>query len=163
MDESLNYNQVSVVGGGHGGRGLSGFLALQDFDVSLYNRTLSNVQPIINNGGLDVHGVVSGHASIPIVTDNMSKALQGSGIVIISVPAFAHKSLAYEVAPHLQTGQLILLMPGQTGGALEFARILESHVHIEDIILGEADSFSFISRTTSPTTVLISKIKDCPS
>ncbi|MHA1637897.1 MAG: NAD/NADP octopine/nopaline dehydrogenase family protein [Candidatus Thorarchaeota archaeon] len=161
MNKALDYNHVTIIGGGHAGRGLASFLSLQDYEVALYNRTINNVRPIINNGGLDVHGVVTGHASFPLVTDNMSKALEGSGIVIITVPAFAHKFLAYEVAPHLETSQLVLLMPGQTGGALEFARILQSHMRIEDIILGEADSFSFISRTTSPTSVLISKVKDC--
>ncbi len=161
MNSTVDYNQVSIIGGGHAGRGLAGFLSLQDFEIKMYNRTISNVQTIIDNGGLDVHGVVTGFASIPLVTDNMSKALKGIGIVIILLPAYAHKAIAHEMAPHLETDQLFLLMPGQTGGALEFARIIASHVRIEDIILGEAQTFSFISRTLSRSSVLISKIKDC--
>jgi len=161
MNSSVDCNQVSIIGGGHAGRGLAGFLSLQDFKVIMYNRTISNVQTIIDNGGLDVHGVVTGFASIPLVTDNMSKALKGSGIVIILLPAYAHKSIAHEMAPYLETDQLVLLMPGQTGGALEFARILATHMSIDDIILGEAQTFSFISRILSRSAVLISKIKEC--
>lgn len=161
MNETVDYNQVSIIGSGHAGRGLASFLSLQGLDVVLFNRTIQNVQAIINNGGLDVHGVVSGHASIPLVTNNMRKALQGSGIVIVTLPADAHKSIAHEMTPYLVPDQLVLSMPGRTGGSLEFAHILESHMRIEDIILGEAQTFSFISRISGPSSVLISKIKEC--
>ena len=124
MKNTVDYNQITIIGGGHAGRGLASFLSLQDFKVIMYNRTISNVQGIIKNGGLDVHGVISGHASIPLVTDNMRRALKGSGIVIVTVPADAHKSLAHQMAPYLEPDQSILLMPGRTGGSLDFALIL---------------------------------------
>jgi opine dehydrogenase len=64
------------------------------------------------------------------------------------------------MSPFLESGQTVLLMPGRTGGALEFARILNSQVDITDILLGEAQTYSFVSRITGPNSVLISKVKN---
>ncbi len=64
------------------------------------------------------------------------------------------------MGPHLEPGQTVLLMPGRTGGVLEFAGILRSNSDVDDLLLGEAQTFSFVSRTTGPNSVLISKIKN---
>ena len=64
------------------------------------------------------------------------------------------------MAPYLQSGQTILLMPGRTGGALEFAQILRSQSHTNRILLGEAQTFSFVSRITGTDSVLVSKVKN---
>jgi opine dehydrogenase len=152
--------KVVVLGAGHAGRGLAGYLSLYGFDVSLYNRTYENVKCIAQNRGLEVHGAVEGHASIPIVTSEMDLAIHDRDILIVTVPAQAHTFYANELAPHLEPDQLILLMPGRTGGALEFFKILRYHSNVDDILLGEAQTFSFVSRTTGPNSVLISKIKN---
>ncbi|MFW9848264.1 MAG: NAD/NADP octopine/nopaline dehydrogenase family protein [Candidatus Thorarchaeota archaeon] len=152
--------RVAIFGGGHAGRGLAGYLSLQGIDVSLYNRTLENVDRIKDSDGLYIHGIVNGFASIPLVTDNIAKAISDRQILIISVPAQAHTYFAHEMAPYLERGQLVLLMPGRTGGALEFANIVRQICDLDSILLGEAQTFSFVSRITGPDSVLISKIKN---
>ncbi|MFW9889977.1 MAG: NAD/NADP octopine/nopaline dehydrogenase family protein [Candidatus Thorarchaeota archaeon] len=152
--------RVAIIGGGHAGRGLAGYLSLRGIDVSLYNRTLKNVDRIKDSDGLYIHGVVNGFASIPLVTDNIAKAISGRQILIISVPAQAHRYFAHKMAPYLERGQSVLLMPGRTGGVLEFANIVRQICDLDSILLGEAQTFSFVSRITSPDSVLISKIKN---
>ena len=156
----LYHKRVAVLGGGHAARGLAGYLSLHGFDISMFNRTIENVQGIIDNGGLEVHGVIKGHASIPLVTDDMASAIHDRQLLIVTVPAQAHQYYARKMAPHLKPGQLVLLMPGRTGGALEFFNLIRRHSSVKKILLGEAQTFSFVSRATGPRSVLISKLKN---
>jgi opine dehydrogenase len=157
---SSSTTKIAILGGGNAGRGLAGYMALHGLDVALYNRTLENVRGIIDRGGLDVHGVIEGYAQIPLVTNNMAKAIRNREILIVTVPAQAHEFFAHKMAPYLDDGQLVLLMPGRTGGALEFAHIIESNPNTQNILLGEAQTFSFVSRMTGISSVKVSKIKN---
>ena len=152
--------RIAILGGGNAGRGLAGYMSLHGLDVALYNRTLENVRGIIDLGGLDVHGVIEGYAQIPLVTSNMARAIRNREILIVTAPAQAHGFFAHKMAPHLDDDQLVLLMPGRTGGALEFAHIFESYPNTRNILLGEAQTFSFVSRTTGISSVKVSKIKN---
>ncbi len=152
--------RVAVLGAGHAGRGLASYLSINGVDVSVYNRTFRNVKKISDRSGIDIHGLIEAHAHIPLVTDDMGAAVADRDILIITVPAQAHPFFARTLGPHLEPGQTVLLMPGRTGGALEFARILRLNEHTEDILLGEAQTFSFVSRTMSQDSVMISKIKN---
>jgi opine dehydrogenase len=152
--------RVAVLGAGHAGRGLAGYLSIHGFDVSLYNRTFANVKRISKRGGIKVQGLLEAFAYLPLITDDIAKAIEDRDILIITVPAQAHTFFAKSMAPHLESGQTILLMPGRTGGALEFANILRSHSYTDDILLGEAQTFSFVSRITGTDSVLISKVKN---
>jgi opine dehydrogenase len=152
--------RVAVLGAGHAGRGLASYLSVHGFDVSLYNRTIANVKRISKRGGIKVQGLFEGFAHIPLITDNISKAIKDRDILIVVVPAQAHIFFAKTMGPYLEAGQTVLLMPGRTGGALEFTRILSSQSDTDDILLGEAQTFSFVSRITGPDSVLISKVKN---
>jgi opine dehydrogenase len=152
--------RVAVLGAGHAGRGLASYLSINGIDVSIYNRTFRNVEKISERCGIDVHGLIEAFAPISLVTDDMAAAVADRDVLIITVPAQAHPFFARTLGPHLESGQIVLLMPGRTGGALEFARILKSNEHTEDILLGEAQTFSFVSRIMSPDSVMISKIKN---
>jgi opine dehydrogenase len=44
---------------------------------------------------------------------------------LIVTPAFAHKTIAKQIAPFLKEDQIILLNPGRTFGAVEFRRMIE--------------------------------------
>ncbi len=134
-------------------------MALQGLDVSLYNRTFNNIRDIARHGGLDVEGVINGHARLSVVTGDLQEAIAGRDIIIVAVPATGHPFMARVVAPHLQPGQVVLLMPGRTGGALEFVEVLARHRAPDDVIVGEAQTYCFVSRTTGPHSVRVSKVK----
>ncbi len=152
--------RIAILGAGHAGRALAGYLALFGNEVALYNRTLRNVSAIKEAGGVQVTGVIEGFAPLACVSDDMAEIVLGSDIVIVTIPAQAHRFIAYELSTWVNDGQTILIMPGATGGALEFSRIFEQCVNLGDILLGEAQTFSFVSRIVDSTTVLVSKIKN---
>jgi len=152
--------RIAVLGGGHAGRALAGYLSLKGNEVSLYNRTIENVAAIQNSGGIKVQGVIDGFAPIESVSDNMADIVPDREILLVTVPAQAHKFYAKEISPWIESDQTLLIMPGATGGAIEFSRILETNGNTTDFLLGEAQTFSFVSRIIDPETVLISKIKN---
>lgn len=164
----INYQQskmveplrIAILGAGHAGRALAGYLALFGNEVTLHNRTLQNILAIKEAGGVHVTGVIEGFAQLSCVSDDMAEVVLGSDIIVVTVPAQAHRFVAYELSTWISDGQTVLIMPGATGGALEFSRIFEQCVNLEDVLLGEAQTFSFVSRIVTPTTVLVSKIKN---
>jgi opine dehydrogenase len=160
QENTIDHARVTVLGAGHAGRGIASYLSMHGFDIALYNRTIENVKGIVDRGGINAHGIIEGFAPIHLITDNMAAAVDGRNILIITVPAQAHPFFAKTMGPHLESNQTVLLMPGRTGGALEFARILKLNSYTDDILLGEAQTFSFVSRTTGPDSVLISSIKN---
>jgi opine dehydrogenase len=159
-NDAVDPIRVAVLGAGHAGRGLAGYLSIHGFDVSLYNRTIANVKNISKISGIKVQGFYDSFAHLSLITDDIAKAIEDRDILIVVVPAQAHTFFAKTMALHLQSGQTILLMPGRTGGALEFAQILRSQSHINRILLGEAQTFSFVSRITGTDSVLVSKVKN---
>ena len=73
---------------------------------------------------MEVEGEVEGFGRSALVTDDLEEVLRDSRLVIANVPAFAHGPLAERCAPYLRDGQMVLLNPGRTFGALEFRRAL---------------------------------------
>jgi len=65
-----------------------------------------------------------GVAEIANVTTDIAEALDGAELIFVVVPSYALKRAAKVMAPHLRGEQRLLLTPGGTCGALEFARTL---------------------------------------
>jgi opine dehydrogenase len=79
-------------------------------------------------------------------------------LIFVVVPAFAHKNIANLCAPYLSSKHQILLLPGRTGGALEFADLIGTQNGWVPVI-SEANTYPLVSRVTGPGTVNISAIK----
>jgi opine dehydrogenase len=78
---------------------------------------------------------------------------------MVVVPAFAHCSIAETCTPHLRDGQVILLNPGRTGGALEFARVLSERDVDCRVRVAEAQTLLYACRLAGPARVRIMGIK----
>jgi opine dehydrogenase len=149
----------AVLGAGHGGKALAAHLAIKGFPVKLYNRTLSKIIPIIKMKGIEVEGEISGFGRVDLASDNISEVIRDSDVILIAVPAFAHAAMAERCAPYLTDGQIVMLNPGRTCGALEFLNILRERGNRKDVIVTEAQTFIYASRGMGPASVKIFRIK----
>lgn len=149
-----------VVGAGHGGMAMAGHLALQGYSVNLYNRSEDHLTGVRWHGGIVVEGEVNGFGKIEVATSNMAEALDRAEVVMVVTPATAHRSLAERMAPHLRFGQVIVLNPGRTGGALEFTKTLSDMGAAGKAVVAEAQTFVYASRAVSRHEAHIFKIKD---
>ncbi|HID63072.1 MAG TPA: hypothetical protein EYP49_10075, partial [Anaerolineae bacterium] len=118
---------VAILGAGNGAHAMAGHLALKGFTVRLYSKFEEEIVHLRERGGVMVEGAVEGFGRLELVTTDIASALDGARAVMVVVPAFAHRFMAEVCASHLQDGQIVILNPGRTGGALEFANVLKEN------------------------------------
>jgi opine dehydrogenase len=149
-----------VLGAGHGGTAMAGHLSMLGCKVNLFNRTKARILPVKERGGIDVRGVVNGFASLNIVTADPAEAISGVDILMVVVPATGHAEMAGIVAPHIKDGQILVLNPGRTGGALEVAQVIRQLNPFVRPFLAEAQRLLYAARVTNPGQVHIFGIKN---
>ena len=88
------------------------------------------------------------------MTTDIAAAVDGADLILLAVPAYAHRPFAEACARHLKAGQIFVLVPG-TLGSLEFAQVLEEMGNREDVILAEIDTSPYVCRKTAPDTAHI--------
>jgi opine dehydrogenase len=154
--------QITVIGAGHGGKAMAADLAVHGYSVCLYNRTYQNIEVIAARRGIEVT-MEDGQqffGRIRLVTSDIAQALDGAQLIMVVVPASAHRDVALACAPYLQNGQIIILNPGRTGGALEFRHILQQEGCTAEVIVAETETFLFASRSDGPAEARIFRRKN---
>jgi opine dehydrogenase len=149
-----------VMGAGHGGLAMAGHLGLMGFEVRLFNRTSARLEAIRERGGIQLSGELSGFGKVTLATDCAAEALEGADVVMVVVPATAHRFMAQACAPHLRDGQVIVLAPGRTLGALEFRQVLTRLGCEADVTIAETQTFLYASRVTGPGQARVFAVKN---
>jgi opine dehydrogenase len=160
MMKKLRY---TVVGAGHGGKAMAAHLSLMGFPTTLYNRTPGHIAAIKARGGIDLEsyeGGPRGFGKLEWVTSDMQEALEKADVVMVVVPSSAHADIARLASPHLKGGQIVILHPGRTCGAIEFQKVLCDSGCPPNVIVSEAETFIYASRTDGPAQARIFRIKD---
>ena len=156
--------KVAVLGAGHGGLATAGHIALRGFPVSIYSPFEKELEPIRNTGGIRLEGDVEGFVKlcseqIYSLSTSLDQAIRGVDCVLIIMPALAHKTIASLIGPALRDGLVVILSPGRTGGALEFAANLKRFANTKQILLGEAQTFLYAVESLGPAHVNVMKVK----
>jgi len=149
-----------VLGAGNGGLAMAAHLVLKGFEVKLYNRSQPRLNPVIARGGIEITGQVEGFAPISVATTDPEEAIKNVDVLMVVVPANGHRFIAQKVATYLEDGQIVLLNPGRTGGAIEFRNVLREEGCRADVIVAEAQTFIYASRALNPAQVHIYRIKN---
>ncbi len=154
-----------VMGAGHGGTAMAAHLALKGFEVNLYNRSEERLIPVRERGNIELlapglDDVEGGLGQIRVATTDAGEALCDADMVMVVVPATAHSFMAEVAAPHLRDGQIVVLHPGRTGGALEFRHLITEAGCTADVLISEAQTFIYASRATQPAQVRIFSMKN---
>ena len=150
---------IAVLGAGHGGLAMAGHLAIMGHKVNLFNRGEERLWGVKSTGGIEVLGEIQGFGKINLATTSIEEAIKDVELIMVVVPAIAHRYIAEKIAPYLKDGQIIVLHPGRTLGALEFKQVLNQQNVTADVIISEAQTFIYASRITSPGQVHIFGIK----
>ncbi|NIM06101.1 MAG: NAD(P)-binding domain-containing protein [Armatimonadetes bacterium] len=163
--KSAEKPRFCVLGAGNGGMAMAAHLALKGFSVNLYNRNPDRLRPIQHAGGIQIvardgEELPRGRGRLKVVSADIAKALDGVDVLMVTVPAVGHAFIAEQCAPHLHDGQVVVLHPGRTGGALEFHHILRQKQVKADVVVAEAQTFLYASRAVNPAQVQIFRIKN---
>nr|PZN71729.1 MAG: NADP transhydrogenase subunit alpha [Bacillota bacterium] len=147
-----------VIGAGHGGLAMAGHLGVMGFPVTLWARNPQALDPIAAVGGVFLEGAVEGFGPVQAAY-SLEVALEGADVILVVLPASAHREVAALSAPYLRDGQRVLLLPGRTAGAIEFRHALREAGCTADVIVGEAQTFLYASRKTGPFQARIHGVK----
>jgi opine dehydrogenase len=145
---------VAVIGAGNVGCALAADLGLRGVEVRLFNRSPGRLAAIADAGGITVTGQIEGFAALSLVTGSLEQAVEGAGVVAVTVPTASLPAYAAELAKATTGEQLIWLNPGHSGGALYLAADLARAGRGERAIC-QLTSASHISRLTGPATVRV--------
>ena len=152
--------RIAVLGTGNGGQAIAGWLAMQNCDVVLYGRNTDTVGELRRKGAITLTGAIEGVGKLHQVTDDIQKAVVGCEIVMVVTTANAHASIARQLSDVLRDGQVIILNPGRTGGALEFRRALDESECKAKVYVAEAQTLVYACRLVENGLVNIIGVKD---
>jgi opine dehydrogenase len=107
-----------------------------------------------------VTGEVEGFARMNLATSDVGEAVDNTDILMMVVPATAHRDVAQLIAPFVTDGQMIVLNPGRTGGALEVSQVLKERNPSARPYIAEAQTLLYAARATNPGQVHIYSIKN---
>jgi len=152
--------KFAVLGAGHGGLAMAGHLALMGFRVNLWNRTAERIEHIQFRGGIGLEGAVEGEGRLELATSDLKEAVADATVIMVAVPANAHRDIAAALAEVVHAGQIIILNPGRTGGAIEVRNILSKKGVGPEVTIAEAQTFLYTARRIEPSSVQIFDIKN---
>ncbi len=155
--------KFAVVGAGHGGKAMAAHLALMGFETALWNRTFDHISVVKARGGIDLEsreGNIRGFGKLTVITDQMGEAIQHADVIMVVLPSSAHADVARLMAPHLRDGQIVVLNPGRTLGALEVERTIRANGCTTQPIIAEAETLIYASRSDGPAQARIFGIKE---
>ncbi len=153
----------AVVGAGNSGLGLAADLGNRGFEVRMFDLEdfAASLQPIALAGGIKLRGARGeGFVPISMVTTDAGKAIGGANAILCSVPAYGHRRIARALAPHLRDGDVVVLMPGCCGGAIEFTQEVRAAGNTSGMVVAEASSFIFACKKEGADGVWIRGVKD---
>ncbi|MEJ2148048.1 MAG: NAD/NADP octopine/nopaline dehydrogenase family protein [Chloroflexota bacterium] len=154
--------RLAVLGAGHGGKTMAADMAARGYHVNLYNRTREHIDAIRARRGIELQleneEVVFG--PLQVVSNQMEEVLDGVHLIMVVVPASGHTSIARSCAPYLKDGQIVVLNPGRTGGALEFRKVLQECGCSADVTIAETETLLFASRSGGPAEAHIFRRKN---
>jgi opine dehydrogenase len=155
--------RFAVIGAGHGGKAMAAHLALMGFPIMLFNRTPERVTALRLRGGIDLErndGYPGGFGVLAGVTSNYCEAIEFADVVMVVTPSSAHRDVAQGAAPFLRGGQIVVLNPGRTCGAIEFVRVMRDSGCVADVTVAEAGTFIYASRSDGPAQARIFRVKE---
>ncbi|MGD9001257.1 MAG: NAD/NADP octopine/nopaline dehydrogenase family protein [Anaerolineae bacterium] len=155
----MHTRKIAILGAGNGAQAMAGHLSMQGVPVRLYNRFEEEIVALREQGGVMVEGKIEGFGPLELITTDPAPVVSWADILMVVVPAFAHRFIAETCAPHLHDDQILILHPGRTGGALEFANTLRERGVRARVTVAEAQSLLYACRLLRPSLVRITGIK----
>jgi opine dehydrogenase len=150
-------SSLTILGGGNTAFAVAANLSLARYRITLCEHPAfrSMIEPIHESKQIELSGVAHpGIARLDEVTTDFAEALAKNNLILLIVPAYAHKAFAELCAPHLRAGQVVVLMPG-TLGSLHFARLVREHGGAPGVMYAETDTAPYVCRKVGPASAHI--------
>ncbi len=152
---------IAVIGAGNGGMAISAYLATCGAKVNICDMFPEYLEGFKADKTINL--LMEGkaiQAKLNCVTADIQEALQGAKLVMVVTPSFTHKMIAHACYKYLQNGQVVILNPGRTGGAIEFLSTIRTLGCDKDVIVGESSTLVYSCRKQNSNTVEVYGTKE---
>lgn len=151
---------ICVIGAGNAGQALSGYLAKGGNDVTLCDIDEGKVAELNKVGSITLSGQISGVYAPSAITTDIPAAIRGAKVVFVTTTANAHIHVARTVADSIEEGQIFVLCPGRTGGAMLFRKELSQLGVTKSFYVCETNTFIFACRVVENGFVKVLGVKE---
>jgi opine dehydrogenase len=136
-----------VLGGGNGSFAAAGDFALAGHEVSLWRRDAQAVTAHRAAGSRILVKDANGRHNVRLdhVTTDIAQAVRDAELILCPTPAFAQKTIASLLAPHLRDGQVVFLPPG-TFGSVIFAAAARDAGNRARVSFAETGTLPWLTR-----------------
>lgn len=150
--------KVTVIGAGAGGCAAAVELLSVGHEVALWNRSAETLAPLVEAGGIAYEGIWgTGFSRAQRITSSLPDAIRDADAAVIVLPTFLHAKTAQALIAAGWQDKPIVLNPGHTGGALEFANAWRNCSGQHAIPpLAEFSTLTYVARKNRPDCVTVS-------
>ena len=148
--------KITVIGAGATGHAVAGVMSMRGFQVTLHDdeRFQEALDAVKELGFIQLRGKIRGTGAPAKVTTDPAEAIHGAEAIFVDVPADRHEEVARRIAPHLEDGQHILIIPGNLG-AFVFRRVFQELGVTAQVTLTEKEGNFCPCRLTAPAEVTV--------
>jgi opine dehydrogenase len=148
--------KVSILGAGAGGAAAVAELMLAGHEVTLWNRSTDTLAAFHASGGVAYEGVLGEGMVVPkLITSDIGAAIRGADVAVVALPTFSHAPVARSLAEAgWPADRPVVLNPGHTGGALEFAHAYRG-VRADLPPIAEFSTLTYVARKYRPDRVTV--------
>lgn len=148
---ALSLDRVAVLGGGPDARLIAALCLAEEADVTLFSAYGTELAAMDASSGITLRGAGPigtyqiNRNAVPSVrtTAELDGAVADADVVFLTGPVHKQRTYAMVLADHLKDGQVLVLAPGRSLGALETAWFLRIGGCKADITLVEAQNLPF--------------------
>lgn len=139
---------------------MAAILADQGYFVSLYDIDKDLVQSLQEKECIELTGRINISAKPELITGDIKEAVKDADVIMVVTTGDAHETVAKAIKPYVKDGQIILLTPGQVGGALLMSAQIRSGENPPDVIIGESLDLFYACRKEENGRIFHSGIKE---
>ena len=145
---------ITVIGAGSTGHMVAAVMAMRGFQVTLTDdkRFEEQLNAVKELGGIQLRGGMRGVGVPAKVTTESAEAIPGAEVIFVDVPSDRHEEVARRIAPLVQDGQHILIIPGNLGSFV-FRRVFQEMGVSAKVTLTEKEGNFGPCRLTAPAEV----------
>lgn len=159
--DAPRFNRIAVLGGGADARLIAALSLSEGCEVTLFSAYGKELELLRASSGIALRGegpvgtyqVDGGPASVAL-TAELDTAVGGAEAIFLTGPIHKQRTYAMVLADHLADGQVLVLAPGRSLGAVEVAWMLRLGGCTADVTLVETQGLPYWYRAEGATLTL---------
>lgn len=148
--------RITVIGAGSTGHAVAGVMSMRGFQVTFHDdeRFSGELNAVKELGFIQLRGKIRGVGTPAKITTDPAEAIRGAQAIFVHVPSDRHEEIARRIAPYVEDGQHILIIPGNLG-AFVFRRVFQELGVTAKVTLTEKEGNFCPCRLSAPAEVTV--------